>query len=335
MPANHEKQPDTKQPSFAKEPPKPQLPEWRVALWVAWDSWLKNLLFVALAIMAVALFLFGLIPPWILGSITVVAVLVIPTALIAIKLLRYKENSKARTMIWSVFLLAVFAVAAYPPIATWLGNQQTRQLTFQAEGDKQELSGLDPSSPSWLFEVQGKLKQTDKPSSVSYSFSLHDKNRKQNIKGSLKRSWSKVRVGYKTKGKKLTDQNHKVHMLSANFGENSKLELTHLAGKMDGPLEVILRPEPVTWLYLLSLEVPLLFLGGILDESESDKKRGIQLTSQATFLMTFATIFADNWMPGVWFNAVMLAILCAVAASLILGFLVPRLMRPFARRFSH
>ncbi len=326
---------NTTKAGLAKSKPLP--PSWKIHLMLAWENWLKMLVTGAILIGGTVAALWY-IPEDGLGLLAVAVVSLIPIGLVVNDMRRKKTPSTKRAILLSILGVGLLLATLYPSLKSLLFEEQIGHFQFSSVDDSASAPVVIPAQDKgdqwYLMEVHGKLQDTKESYEVSYALRLENEEFGQTLKGELKRSWSRFRVGRRSRGKRLVNHERDVHHLTADLGAPTTLSLRKLSGKLDGPLEVFLRPEPVMWSYLLQIDLPLLLLAGLLENPDTEEKRNLRLVKRSSFMLLFGAVFADNWMPGNWFGQVLLALIVALAGSVLLGYILPKLMQPLASRMS-
>ncbi len=321
-------------PSSKSKKPSPSEPatvsSWRLYLLMAWDGWIKSLVVPFLIMITVlAVVLIGVPEEWLGVALTGTALL-IPLALI-VRDLRRRTHFRRWRLILAVFLgLALVAAAGYPAVRPLLSQEHATRLVFESADDKATIPAQNSDDQWWLLEVNGHLPEENKVAETSYVLHLRNPRYHETVKGVLKRNWRRIRFGRRGHGKKLIAHERNVHRLTADLSQPSTLTLSQLNGRLEGPLEVLLRAEPANWLYLLWVDLPLLLLAGFWDAVEDDERRSV-MSGRAAFMLIFGSVFADNWLPGIWLGPIGLALFAALIVAFPLGRLLPKILRPLAK----
>ncbi len=312
-----------------------QIPSsFRLHLMMAWDSWLKSALFALAALLLVAAVGLGVFPKTWTGAASVSAIVLIPLGLMTADWRKRAGMSRVSLAALVGFGLILLAAALYPSILPILEGDAVGPFSLKEANDSVTIPPQKAGPAWWLMEVHGKMPKTDKPFSVSYALKLENSDFKEVVKGDLERSWRRVKVGRRTRGKSLASHELNVHRLTADLGKESTLSLQKLAGRLEAPLEVFLRPEPVMWSYLLAVDLPLILAVGFIDVLDEKRRRTKPMIRRASFMLIFGAVFADNWVPGVWIGPILLGLLVASAGSFMLGYAIPPVFRPIAEKLK-
>lgn len=311
--------------SPSPSPSRPMPSSWRLRFEMAWSSWLKP---VAL-ILPFGLLLFAwwldLLPGELFEGI-----LLLSLVAFCLYSLFGAAMAKGKPLLRYGLLaltLGLGAASAYPlyltlfPTVVFTGN-------FAKEGESKPLPASLPANDGWKAEVYGKMASSGGEYTVGYVFDFGENGRAGSLKGELKRSWAKVKAGYKSIGKKLVDNDHRVQVLEADLSTAKTVTLKQLKGALEGPLHLSLSEEPASVFYLLAVGLPLLLLAAAFEASEDPEKRRAKLTLTAAFMILFSYLFADLSTPELWFNSFLFAALAAALGGLLLGWLLPKLLRP-------
>jgi hypothetical protein len=312
-------------------PENPAVPsDWKIRLGLAWDEWGKSLMipvgFVVIAVLVSA----GFVPDNVVGVVTVAIVLLGLAGVSFYNLVIVSGASTLRKALVAVLLVAAVIAAGYPASAPIVDTDDIAEVDLAVEGESVTLPALSAGERWWLMEVEGKLKPGDAPSTTGYTLAVRNERKKELVKGSFKRTWGKMRVGYKSRGKKLVEHTRNIHHITADLGLPTQLALTQIDGGLSGPLKIFLRPEPVMLSTILWVDLPLLFLAGLADVVDNERKKA-RLIGPMAFILTFGSVFADNWVPGVWFGPLALSIMAGSLAWLLTNLLVGRILKPLFR----
>jgi len=315
-----------------KRPPKGKSPPGEMQLWfaLAWNGWLKNTLWVLVALLFLAAWYFDLLPEDFLSLVLSLASLGVPVFLLAGRFVQLAPDLKGR-LILTLLAVLVFAASAYP-VAMTLWPRESLRHRFEKEGDRVELAARPERGQEWIAEVHGRIAPTADAAHLNYEFRIGPEGSEEKLAGALTRNWTRVKAGYKSIGRKLVDNDRKLHHLDVDLSVPGAATLKKLNGPLEGPLELSLRPEPVTWAYLAAIMLPLLLASALVEVFLDPRKKKMSLLPISAFWLIFSFLFADNSMPGLGAGPFIMAAAVGLLGGFLCGWLLPKLLRPLMLR---
>ncbi|RJO72746.1 MAG: hypothetical protein C4523_02815 [Myxococcales bacterium] len=298
----------------------------RLGLLLAWRGWLKTAILIAIAIVFGLGAQLDLIPMRVVSLAATFAVLVAP-AFIVVRHYRERKADRGRLVLAGALCVLAMAAAAYPLAMAFFPKAEV-EAHFNSAGEEQPLPVVD-GGHEWVAEVHAPLVSTDSAYQVTYDFLFDSPAGKTPLEGRLSRSWSSVRAGYKKIGKQLVNNDRRVHHVSLDLAQSpSTLKLAKLNGQLAGPIEILLHPEPVTWLYLAAVSLPLALATAGFSLVETRKAKLSPVLVAVLFWLLFSFFYADNAMPDVWFKPFVFAVVAGGLAAYATSWVIHRVFGP-------
>jgi|GEM_PF-4801443 len=305
-------------------------PEWLVKLGMAWDSWLKITLALAIFGTLIVLLYAEALPETMLGIPILAFMLIAPGALMALYYFQKPWFSiRHKIMAWLV-LVAMVAVTAIPlyraiwpaaPIAEGeLDIKRDIQIPVQAEKQR-----------GWQLLVKGNLIDSQEEISGSYQIRIGRKH-PANLKGDFIRHWTKSNNEEYTNGKKLIVRTENVHDFIGDMTQDSIIRLKEKDNTIVGPLHVILRKHPVDLFYFLLFCLPLILLASFIEGFEPPDIKRSSFSFLVTMVVMFGFLFADYFARGGWLKAIFFAMAGGALLGTAVGWTLPLIIKTLFRK---
>jgi len=300
----------------------------------AWDSWLKLVLtavgFAAVMLTAYFLVQNDVIPKDLLAPILICGLFLIPLLDMIQRFLEYDKPRKT-TLVLGIAYALLLTLAALAPVIQPMFSEAVFQTSLAEKGVEVDLPALGDGQQQWILDINTELIK-DEPYTAPYTLWIGDKENHELLKGRMERK-SGVHVRGPKEGQKDLFDDHRVrHRFQLDLSGAAQVRLRRFDSELTAPLQLKFYPQFGDMGYLLMLILPLLLMGALLDLADGIKEKFAHYSTRAGFMLSLSWIYANTSAPGDIQGPVIISLFCGMSGALVIGYLLPRLLRPVARK---
>jgi len=305
-------------------------PEWLVKLEMAWDSWLKITLALAVFGILIVLLYAGSLPETWLGIPILGLMLVLPGALMAHYYYQRPWFSMRHKIFAWLTLLAMVAVTAVPLYRAVFPAEAVVEGSLEPGGEI-AVPAQAAYQRGWQLQVKGNLPEGQEEVSGSYQIRVGHKH-PANIKGDFSRHWTKSNGDQYANSRKLIVRTENYHDFIGDMTHDSVIRLKEKDSTISGPLQVLLRKHPVDLYYFLLFCLPLIVLASLIEGFEPPDVKRSSFSFLVTMVIMFGFLFADYFARGGWLKAIFFAMAGGALLGTAVGWTLPLIIKTLFRK---